>query len=70
MKLTEIAINKLNTVENRLKLALFLNVTEQTIIRYLANIDDGPLTKEYSKHYISKLTGIKESELLEDKITA
>ncbi len=70
MKLTEIAIEKLNTVENRLKLALFLNVTEQTIIRYLNNIEDGPLTKEYSKGYISKLTGLTESELLEDKITA
>jgi hypothetical protein len=71
MKLTEIAIEKLNTVENRLKLALFLAVTEQSVIRYITqNIEDGPLTREYVKPFISKLAGLTESQLLEERVTA
>ncbi len=71
MQLTEIGIQKLNTVENRLKLGLFLGITEQSVIRYITNnTEDGPLTRQYVKPYICDLTGLTESELLEEKITA
>ncbi len=71
MQLRREVIEKLSTIENRLKLALFLSITEQSVIKYLAaNIEDGPLTRQYVKPYICELTGLTESELLEDKIIA
>ncbi len=65
MKLTETALQRLNTVDNRNKLAGFLAVTEQSVIRYITNnVEDGPLTRPYSLPFICKLISLKESEVL------
>ena len=66
MKITTIAIELLNTTENRMRLALALGVSEAKIRRdLLANEVDGDLTKKSSLLAISTLTGLKEKAILE-----
>ena len=66
MKITTIAIELLNTTENRMRLALALGVSEAKIRRdLLANEVDSDLTKKSSLLAISNLTGLKEKAILE-----
>ena len=66
MKITTIAIELLNTTENRMRLALALGVSEAKIRRdLLANEVDSDLTKKSSLLAISTLTGLKEKAILE-----
>ena len=66
MKITTIAIELLNTTENRMRLALALGVSEAKIRRdLLANEVDSDLTKKSSLLAISNLIGLKEKAILE-----
>lgn len=64
MNLKESALKAINTQRTRLSLALALNVTEQTIIRYITNNDDS-LTKAAALKVIKEQTGLSEDELFE-----
>lgn len=63
MKLKEHVIQKLNTVENRVALALALKVSESAIIKQIGeNNEDGVLTKYSTLQKIAKLVGEKKVE--------
>lgn len=65
MFLTQLALDKLNTVTNRVALAAELGCGEQTIINNIKwNKDDGLLTKKTALLKIEELTGMSESEIL------
>lgn len=69
MKLRKSLLNKLNTKHTRLRLALALNVTEQSIKLYIYNNDDN-LTKASALKVIREETGLKDHEILtEENIT-
>lgn len=72
MKITETAIQQLNTRDNRFALAVALDTSEASIRRYLNNNEeDGELTKKTALLKIEELTGFTESEILEEsKVTA
>ena len=66
MKITTIAIELLNTTENRMRLALALGVSEAKIRRdLLANEVDSDLTKKSSFLASSNLIWLKEKAILE-----
>lgn len=65
MKLRPKILEKLNTPSVRVRLALALNCTEQTVIRYIKANDDN-LTKAAALAVIREETGLEDSEVLED----
>jgi hypothetical protein len=72
MKLTTIALRKIDELETRLKLALLFKVTERRVSQLIqANKSFGPLTSTGALDLIKKETGLKASEILEnEKIVA
>ena len=67
MRLTETAIQKIDDKEIRLKLALALGFTEQWIIASIAkNKENGPLTTYKALQVITKETGLRQKEILEE----
>jgi hypothetical protein len=64
MKLTERALEAINTKRIRPLIALALDKSEQTIIRYISNNDDA-LTKAAVIQIIRRETDLKEKEILE-----
>jgi hypothetical protein len=67
MKLTTIALNKINTLDARLKLAMAFRVTERRVSQMIKdNRDDGQLTTASALRHIREITGLKDSEILEE----
>jgi hypothetical protein len=67
MALTTKALTAINNKTTRPKLALALDVSEQTIIRYIAaNSDD--LTKAAALAVIRTETGLTDDEILESSL--
>lgn len=64
MKLTKVALDRINTKEIRPLLALALRKSESTILRYIYNNEDD-LTKAAAMQVIRKETGLKDSEILQ-----
>jgi adenosine/AMP kinase len=69
MQLKDDVLKKINTPGVRLKLAFALEVTEQTIIRYITNNDE-KLTLAASMAVIREETGLKDSQILEKRNVA
>lgn len=63
--ITQAALKKINTVSTRLKIAVALSVSEQTIIRYITENHEN-LTKAAALKVIRETTGLNDSEILED----
>lgn len=72
MKIAETVIAELNTRDNRFALATALDKSEVAIRRYInENEEDGELTKKTALLKIEELTGLTESEILDEaKATA
>lgn len=66
--LTENALKKINTVVNRLKIAFALQVSEQTIIRYISENHEN-LTKAAAMKVIREVTGYTDNEILLSEVT-
>lgn len=64
MILTKEALKAINNQRTRLSLALALDVTEQTIIRYITDNHDN-LTKAAALKVIEAETGLKGDKLLQ-----
>lgn len=64
MILTKTALKAINNQRTRLSLALALDVTEQTIIRYITDNHDN-LTKAAALKVIEAETGLKGDKLLQ-----
>lgn len=65
MKLTQLALQKINDPKIRVRLQVALSVTEQTIIRYIkANKED--LTMAAALAVIREETGLTDEEILEE----
>lgn len=64
MNLTPAALKAINTQRTRLSLALALDVTEQTIIKYISTNHDN-LTKAAALKVIEAETGLKGDKLLQ-----
>ncbi len=65
MKLTQTALDQINTPKIRVRLAQEMGTTEQTIIRYIrANKDD--LTKAAALKVIREELNMDDSEILEE----
>jgi hypothetical protein len=70
MKLTNKAINKINNLETRLKLAMFYKVTERRISQMIKdNKNDGQLTTASALKLIRELTGLVDAQILEETKT-
>lgn len=68
--ITQTALKKINTVPTRLKIAVALGVSEQTIIRYISENHEN-LTKAAALKIIRDETGLADSQILnEAKATA
>ena len=67
MKLTETARQKINVPRIRMLLALELNVSDQTMVRYIKDNND-ELTKAAALKVIRKETGLKDKEILIEEI--
>lgn len=68
MKLTRKAIKGIKDQAPRLKLALALGFSEQWIIRVIgANKPNGPLTTAVALKVIREITGLKDTEILEEE---
>lgn len=66
MKLTKLALQKIDVTEIRLQLALTLGFTEAWIIQLISkNKENGPLTTAASLDVIRKATNLEDDELLE-----
>lgn len=66
MKLSAVAIEKINETPIRLKLALFLGVTERWVSQLIRdNAENGDLTKAGSIELIQSETGLTDVEILE-----
>lgn len=66
MKLTAIALEKIDLLETRLKLALLFKVTERRVSQIIKeNKENGHLTTVAALKVISQETGLKQSEILE-----
>jgi len=64
MKLTETALHKINNKDTRLKLAMALGLTEQSVIRLIkANSEN--LTKAAAMKVIKEETGMSDEVILE-----
>jgi hypothetical protein len=68
MKLTQKALNAINTPPIRRELTNALEVTDQTIVRYIKDNDDC-LTKAAAMQIIRKHTGLSDKEILEEQLT-
>lgn len=67
MKLTPIALEQIDKLETRLKLALLFRVTERRVSQMIkANLDNGKLTTAAALKVIANETGLRQSEILED----
>ena len=66
MKLTEEALKTIDTPRIRIGLAMALNVTEQTIIRYI-DVNSDNLTKAAALKVIKDQTGLTEETLLQSE---
>ena len=64
MRLTEIALEKINKPHVRVRLAVALGVSEQTISKYIKNNDDN-LTKAAAVAVIKRQTGLTEDDILD-----
>ncbi|MEI8142867.1 MAG: hypothetical protein WCG90_08380 [Chitinophagia bacterium] len=64
MNLTKTALKAINNQRTRLSLALALDVTEQTIIRYITDNHDN-LTKAAAMKVIKQETGFSDEKLLQ-----
>lgn len=69
MKLTQTALNKLNTTRTRLLVALALGVSERWIIACIkSNENDGLLTKATALKIIKEETGLTDAEILTEEL--
>jgi hypothetical protein len=67
MKLTPLALRKIDTLETRLKLALLFKVTERRVSQLIKNNqDNGRLTTAAALQVITNETGLKQSQILEE----
>lgn len=67
MRLTETAIQALNTVHNRIALAMALGHSEQWILKLLkSNKSNGPLTTITAIQVIKEKTNLTQDEILTD----
>lgn len=66
-KLTTKALQAINKPRIRIRLALELDVTEQTIRVYIKDNSDN-LTKAAALALIKELTGLNDSEILESEV--
>jgi len=64
MKLTPIALEKINTLPIRMKIALALGKSESSVRRYIIDNDDS-LTKAAALEVIKTETGLTDEEILE-----
>lgn len=64
MQLQKDVLKKINTPRTRTKLALALDCTDQTIIRYIKENDDS-LTKAASMEVIREELGLEDNDILE-----
>lgn len=64
MKLTTIALEKIDIMPIRMKIGLALGKSESAVRRYIINNDDD-LTKAAALEVIKAETGLTESEILE-----
>jgi hypothetical protein len=69
MKLTKAALDKIKNPKIRIKLAIALGVTDQSIQNYIKDNKD-ELTKAAALEVIRKETGLRDSEILEKQIAA
>ena len=67
--LTQNTLKKINNVSTRLKIAVALKVSEQTVIRYISENHEN-LTKAAALKVIREETALTDSEILEDKVIA
>lgn len=68
MKITAEVLDKINTLQARLKLASELNFSETWIRSLLANNkDNGPLTTSAALRVIREETGLNDAEILEEE---
>lgn len=65
MQLKDEVLKKINTPRTRTRLALALECTDQTVIRYIRDNDDN-LTKAAALAVIREETGLEDSQLLEE----
>lgn len=63
MKLTQKALSQINKPQVRIRLAIALNVTEQSVIRYIKSNSD-ELTKAAALAVIREETKLKDKEIL------
>lgn len=66
MKLTQVAIDAINTPRTRLKLALALNKSDDSVKRYIST-NDVMLTTAAALKVIKSETGMSESKILESE---
>lgn len=70
MKLSAVALEKINVTKTRLKLALELGYTERWISRLIKENDpNSDLTLSSSLKIIREETGLSDSEILEKEVT-
>jgi hypothetical protein len=69
MKLTQIALDKIRNPRIRARLVLALGVTDQSIINYIKDNRD-ELTKAAALKVIREETGLSDSEILIEAVTA
>lgn len=67
--ITQNTLKKINTVSTRLKIAVALNVSEQTVIRYITENHEN-LTKAAALKVIREETGFTDIEILESEARA
>lgn len=71
MKLSAVALDKINVTPTRLKLALELGCTERWISRLIKDNDpNNDLTLSSALRIIREETGLTDNEILEDETTA
>lgn len=69
MRIRETVIKDINTPSTRIKLAMALKCTEQTIIRYIDSNSEN-LTKAAALMIIRQETGLTDQEILEETVEA
>lgn len=70
MKLTTIALERLDNLENRLRLAMAFMVTERRVSQMIKdNRNDGQLTKASALKLIREITGLLDEQILEETET-
>ncbi len=69
MKLTKNALKAINTIDTRLRLAFALKFSETWIRSLIAdNKENGPLTTAKALAVIRDETGLKDDDILEEKV--